>query len=420
MIHTDWHGCYDSGMRGLIVPAAFAHPAKMSRALGERIFDHGQAKGYWRPGDLIVDPFGGISTTGLIGAYRGYRVVTVELEPRFVELGNANIEKNRRHLERLGLPLPVHVQGDSRRLGEIVAGAAGALLSPPYGGNDDRDFTGEARDQRRGYQPERFTGSFRRVYSGTSVAEVNPANAGDMPTGDHAAVVGALTSPPYADSLRPETPEQSQRRAEWIAEAKTRRDGRRLHVAMADVSMGAGYTTPTGAITSPPYANSINANASANDATARARRKISAGIDMRLSRNKGGPNSVVNQPQTYGGSAGNLGAMSADTYWSAVAQVYRELHALLPIDGAAAVVVKDYVKDKKRVPLCDQTAELLEALGFTVVERCWAWLVKERRTETLFGDEHVERTERKSFFRRMAERNGSPRIDWEEVVWVVK
>jgi hypothetical protein len=69
------------------------------------------------------------------------------------------------------------------------------------------------------------------------------------------------------------------------------------------------------------------------------------------------------------------------------------------------------------VPLCDDTCRLLEHLGFTVFERSRCWLVKEHKQPGLFGVECVEWTERKSFFRRLAEKKGSPRIDWEEVIW---
>jgi hypothetical protein len=47
-------------------------------------------------------------------------------------------------------------------------------------------------------------------------------------------------------------------------------------------------------------------------------------------------------------------------------------------------------------------------------------LVKESSHTCLFGHEHVTRKERKSFFRRLAEKKGSPRIDWEEVIVVRK
>jgi len=70
------------------------------------------------------------------------------------------------------------------------------------------------------------------------------------------------------------------------------------------------------------------------------------------------------------------------------------------------------------VPLCDDTLKLLVKLGFEPVERIRAHLVKEDRHPSLFGGDHVATTQRKSFFRLLAERKGSPRIDFEEVLCV--
>ena len=136
-----WHGCY-GGTRGeLFLPASNRHPAKMAVGLCERIFTHGCQRGYWKPGDTVLDPMCGIGTTLIVGAALGYRVVGVELEKHFQDLGNANIA----HAEKSGVPkdrmeiLP----GDARKLVEIVGGgqsltfvrdkrAAGCVTSPPY------------------------------------------------------------------------------------------------------------------------------------------------------------------------------------------------------------------------------------------------------------------------------------------------
>jgi hypothetical protein len=83
------------------------------------------------------------------------------------------------------------------------------------------------------------------------------------------------------------------------------------------------------------------------------------------------------------------------------------------------VVVKSYVKAGKRVPLPMQTLKLLIHLGFTPIERIKAMLVEETVTPGLFGDV-TKIKERKSFFRRLAEKKGSPRIDFEEVLIVRK
>ena len=81
------------------------------------------------------------------------------------------------------------------------------------------------------------------------------------------------------------------------------------------------------------------------------------------------------------------------------------------------MILKDCVKGGKRVPLCKQTLDLLIHLGFKPLERIRAMLVKETTSEGLFG-KITTKKERKSFFRRLAEKKGSPRIDWEEVLIV--
>ena len=120
----------------------------------------------------------------------------------------------------------------------------------------------------------------------------------------------------------------------------------------------------------------------------------------------------------YGQSDGQIGAEVGETYWQAMHAVYGQMFAAMKPGAVAAVVLKDYVKNKARVPLCDQSAALLESIGFTVFCRCRCWLVKRTETPGLFGEPIVETTERKSFFRRLAEAKGSPRIDYEEVIWV--
>ena len=49
-------------------------------------------------------------------------------------------------------------------------------------------------------------------------------------------------------------------------------------------------------------------------------------------------------------------------------------------------------------------------------------LIKEiAQTEDMFtGKSDPIHKERKSFFRRLAEKKGSPPIDWEEVIWAIK
>lgn len=87
---AQWFGCY--GPRGdLFLPASNIHPAKMAVGLCYRIFEHGRERGYWQPGDVILDPMAGIGTTLVVGATLGYRCIGVELEDHFLKLAAANL-----------------------------------------------------------------------------------------------------------------------------------------------------------------------------------------------------------------------------------------------------------------------------------------------------------------------------------------
>jgi hypothetical protein len=108
------------------------------------------------------------------------------------------------------------------------------------------------------------------------------------------------------------------------------------------------------------------------------------------------------------------------TFWSAARDIVAECHAILKPGGVAVFVTKDFVRDKKRVPFSADWVRLCESCGFRLVKWARASLVSETRHGDLFCGETVKRTERKSFFRRLAEKKGSPRIDHEDVLFLMK
>lgn len=122
---TDWNGCYDQGWKGIIVEEAFSHPAKFAYGLICRIVDHGLAQGYWKCGDTIGDPFGGVGLGGIICGGRGLNWIGVELESKatggspFVELGNQNLAKHVPAFMSAGATMVKLVQGDSRNFHKI-------------------------------------------------------------------------------------------------------------------------------------------------------------------------------------------------------------------------------------------------------------------------------------------------------------
>jgi hypothetical protein len=502
-----WAGCYKDSWKamGLLVPAAYAHPAKVAPGLAVRLFDHGFARGWWRKGDLVADPFMGICGFGVIAAYKGLRFVGVEIEERFHSLCLENVALHRRRWEAGGDPPPICLLGDSRefaelvggvtkllalwevhragggadRLGDfgawvrsvladvdagvgaaLVAGAAACVTSPPYAGIDVADVRHlHFDDGRRAKsvavkQDERFPEGY-----GTA-----PGQVGALPAGDADSVI---TSPPYADTGSHGNMTTGAVDCNSWADGRPRRMGPSMNADGYGTAPGQLGGLPCGdaeaVLTSPPYADTatIASGVQRNEAGWGAGKDLSAGKPKGYGTAPGNvgnlaagdADSVVTSPpyeasldrrdgdhhvesnrarfaehgskppadsglQRYGAAPGQVGALRQETYWDAVRCIYGQCLLALRPGGVACVVVKDFVRAKKRVPLCDQTWRLLLSLGFTPVERIRCLLSEETREPSLFGGVEVRKRERKSFFRRLAERKGSPVVDAEEILVV--
>lgn len=201
-------------------------------------------------------------------------------------------------------------------------------------------------------------------------------------------VVGIVTSPPYGDQMS-----RAHGGADTPHPDGAVRMGCGIKDRYGDTSGQIGSLRTgsiDGVVTSPPY-----------------------GGNRSIEKNAG----TIDFAKNYETYRANGGGSTFESYWQAMAQVYRECFDALRPGGVMAVVMKDYVKDKRVVPLCGDTLTLLERLGFVPILRARAHLVK-RRSELTFAGEKTTITERKSFFRRLAESKGSPRIDWEEVLVV--
>jgi len=433
----DWKSCYKESAKGLIVPEAFSHPAKMSIALCWKIISFMEEKGMLHKGDEVVDPFAGIGTTGLIGAMMRYQVWLIELEKKFVDLSNQNIEKNRSIFERMGMPIPVVIQGDSRKLSEIVDRAAGIVTSPPFNENKSNVVHGQTKGF-HSYDANESKNRMKRDYQEGQ----DPANIGKLSIDG---IDSIITSPPYGDQRVTSFTNDKERtqemlkqlrerghiewegkrysEAEWRAMNHGRIDGRTTRGAKKGET---GYAEQTagqigslkdrgidGVITSPPYES---AGTKADENPANYIRRDQERYELMKAR---GIRRPKQSPGRYSGSRENIGNQNAETYWAAMDVVYRECWKILKPAGWMAVVVKDFVRNKKRVPLCDNTVKLLEHIGFKVHYRARAWLTEDLGTPDVFIGK-TKSKERKSFFRRLAEQKGSPRIDFEEVIFAQK
>ena len=188
---SNWDRLYSSGWKcPELSPESFSHPAKMARGLVFHIVRHCIEEGWLQPGDTVLDPFGGIGTTALPLMKSGINFLGVELEKKFQRLGQGldcpgltkdawrryngrgrrwndldlcpgcgklldepgpiteffglkrraipTVEAHRYHgnIERWAEYYPgkaVLLQGDSRNMVHVLAGAAeGSISSPPF------------------------------------------------------------------------------------------------------------------------------------------------------------------------------------------------------------------------------------------------------------------------------------------------
>jgi hypothetical protein len=422
---STWAGCYDGNWKGVVVPDAFKHPAKYSRALIRRIYQHMLAQGYVKRGQLVIDPFGGVALGAMDAMELGLRWVGCELEPHFHKLGNENLALWEK---RWGLTGGRLLQGDSRRLASVLAEAQVCVSSPPYSGMEGHASMGHPEKHCKGGSLMKHCTTGARA--GDEKMGHTEGNLASMPEGQHAAV---LSSPPYAAMIRGAHGE-TETAAESTAKRKT--PGGSLGQSQRNggygVSDGNLSGMPEGVVSSPPYAESRvspdgNFTSEKYPAGQEARgaeegygivssppyecsdhamvqaKTGSVGRDYR-EHGKGPRAMDTLHNEQYGITPGQLGQEQADTFWAAARTIVEQCRLILPVGAFAAWVVKAFVRDGKIVDFPDQWRQMCEACGFETVEWINASLVKETHEHTLFEGRKTKKTARKSFFRRLHER----------------
>jgi hypothetical protein len=352
----------------VVVADAMVHPAKFSSRLIRRIYEHMLEEGWVRAGDAVVDPFGGVALGALEAMRHGLHWTGVELEERFWKIGNDNISLwmgKYGGMRNWGTAQLVH--GDSRELRKVIRDQVqGVVSSPPYAEtpvNQTHMGSNKRRDRNPNYRPSWE----RKLKEGVEKTE--------RPYGETDGQLGAMPA-----------------------------DGFEL------------------AVSSPPYvAMQVEKNA----------KSIDRSKQYEAYKKSGGGQTFEQfcrtqdiHSQGYGESDGQLSSMrggdSGDDFWLAARVIVEQVHQSLAPGGHACWVVKDYVKSKQIVPFSDRWRQLCEAVGFETLHEHRAMLVHHKgRQGMLDGGVHEIKTESKSFFRRLAEKKGSPRIDWE-VVWCMR
>jgi hypothetical protein len=390
---NDWQNMYPSNWKGTIIPEAMAHPAKYSSKLIRRIYEHLFDMGWLKAGDRVVDPFGGVALGALDAMRLGLDWTGCELEQKFFELGNANIARWNTQFGRMpGWGSARLLNGDSRRLLEIVGNwQQTSISSPPYMETDVNYRSNGLKENGEAYQRPYMVGQDDHYGSTPGQLGAMKGDGFDVAISSHPFLQsegGAHVPSYYADdptfmSRHAAGNKSSHAYGETDGQLSSMRDG--------------GYDV---AVSSPPYEESPGHTGRVSE------------IDIQ----KG---TVSGDQAQYGDTQGQL--VNADDFWTAARTIVEQVYACLEPGSHAVWVVKDYVKAKKIVPFCDQWRQLCEAVGFTTLHEHHAMLVHHKGSQhTLEGGLLERKTESKSFFRRLAEKNGSPRIDYEVVFCMVK
>lgn len=458
---NNWTKCYEDGWKDHIVPEAFSHPAKMAYGLLSRILTHAEEQGWLAPSSIICDCFGGISTTGILAAYRGYQAITCELEDKFVTLALENMELHRKKWEKLGCPVPIVISGDSRRLCELVESAdiivkkgltntiVPVTLDEKQENNNEKKMErqiqgrntislfpteNEPKTDRKilrcmstadshcdetigdSIQKQRAkrqrTSSVQRRKEQSAIS--NNDNKGQVPPMQNNGESGHTSQKrrplrqPAGESGSPLQFLSSEHDEKEMVE------GEKSRVTNSKKQCANGMEPVSLIISSPPYEGALGNRKHEGDQKKYLKRQ------KRYNEKHPEYKRPSAESMCYPCSEGNIANNSGDTFWQAAKEILEQCHKILRPGGHAIFVCKDFVRKGKRVPFSDDWLKLCEAVGFKLVCRHRAMLVKEDVKDDLFGGQIIKKTERKSFFRRLAEAKGSPKIDWEDVICVEK
>ncbi|KKM72418.1 hypothetical protein LCGC14_1420760 [marine sediment metagenome] len=357
----DWFQCY-AGSHDLWVPEAYAHPAKMSPALCQRILTHLKELGLLTAEDTILDFMCGIGTTVLLGALAGNPAVGVELEPKFVDLCVS--------YWCLGIPKVTVTK----------------VILPPDDG---------------GWRTEKVTGkNYSRLYYVRPVMErirwkvSNQCRCGKLDWHPVHWVVGNIE---YV----------SKKVGRELPVTIIRGDARHL----SDLLCG-GLDKGLIAITSPPY----------GDALGDWKNKDSNMPGQFYSE---GFQNIENLPETLDPGQRTKAdwwrkkALEGckESYLDAMRQVYAEAFKVCDV---LAVVTKNPTRNGKLRDLAGDTRRLLEEVGFTIHCVHRAILFEELEGGHMFEGSQKKVKGRLSFFKRLSYQKGSPVAQWEDVVIAVR
>lgn len=248
-----WNGCHRDGWKGLITDASFSHPAKFSRGLIRRIYEHARDERWICQDCMVIDPFGGIALGAFDAMQFGLSWIGIELEEKFVNLGRENIaEWQYRYGHRPGYGSARLIQGDSRKLSEGLREAGLCVSSPPYADFGQSQGTDNKRAEFFSSEKQATSANAWREGYGTTPGNLGSLKADDK--GFEASLI--VASPPYNENKSNTLHGQSKGVHTYDENESKSRMKRDYLMPENKASLGALPMTEAGlnlAISSPPF-----------------------------------------------------------------------------------------------------------------------------------------------------------------------
>lgn len=276
------------------------------------------------------------------------------------------------------------------QLGRMEADNAGfetAISSPPY-------IDTPIRDARHLHYDDRRKDASIELYKTNPGVVGYGTTEGNISTMKDNGIEAAISSPPYSEArIGQESGQEQCGHNDAYGDTEGQLGGMKAQ----------SFDEATATISSPPFEAVTSDHPS--------EKIIASGLKM-------GASSMGNG---YGETYGQLGLDSGNDFWIAARQIIDQVYTVLRPGGHAIWVVKKFVKNKRLVHFDRMWAKVCVAAGFEVVHWHRAWVVELKGSQYHMDGYLIEnKTERKSFFRRLAEKKGSPRIDWETVICMRK
>ncbi len=300
----------------------------------------------------------------------------------------------------------VLMQGDSRKLVEIVSQVRGIVSSPPYIDSLNSKHHGIDFSKTKLDYPGRVLHDKR--------IDMQNKHHQDRRYGDESGQMGAMREGNFdatisSPMLAGNSGGRGEKSRKGIDEALFERHSGGMvgGVGVDERNMGSMRPGDIDAvISSPPFQQSVGSD------TPEKRGGLLAN-DPKRRKDK-------NLTGSYGDSEGQLAIAQKDTFWSASHLILEQCFHILAPGKVSIWVLKNFVRDGEIVNFSSQWQRLCEAVGFEHELTIRAWLVEEEAVQLDF-DQNVITTKKskKSFFRRLQEQKGLPPIDWE-IVLVMK